>query len=131
MDQNSNNPFKYWLDAISNHYFDYTGASSRKELWMFLLCAVICGLALGFVWLGLYIVTNGAKFADIAMGTVSVMGILSTIMMFFLFTLPYIALTVRRIRDIGWSPWLILLYLTPVGLIAFIVFACAPGRNNR
>ena len=98
---------------------------------MFLLCSVICGLALGFVWLGLYIVTGGAKFADIAMGTVSVMGILCSLMMFFLFTLPYIALTVRRIRDIGWSPWLILLYLTPVSLIAFFIFACMPGRSSR
>ena len=126
MDQSSNNPFKYWLDAITDHYFDYTGTSSRKEVWMFLLSAVICGLALGFVWLNLYILTGGGKVADI------VVGILCYLMMFFLFTLPYIALTVRRIRDIGWSPWLILLYLViPVNLIAFFVFACTPGRNNR
>ncbi len=126
MDQTSNNPFKYWLDAITDHYFDYTGTSSRKEVWMFLLSAVICGLALGFVWLNLYILTGGGKVADI------VVGILCYLMMFFLFTLPYIALTVRRIRDIGWSPWLILLYLViPVNLIAFFVFACTPGRNNR
>jgi uncharacterized membrane protein YhaH (DUF805 family) len=126
MDQTSNNPYKYRLDAITEHYFDYTGTSSRKEVWMFLLSAVICGLALGFVWLNLYILTGGGKVADI------VVGILCYLMMFFLFTLPYIALTVRRIRDIGWSPWLILLYLViPVNLIAFFVFACTPGRNNR
>ncbi|MBQ7589808.1 MAG: DUF805 domain-containing protein [Verrucomicrobia bacterium] len=126
MDQTSNNPFKYWLDAITDHYFDYTGTSSRKEVWMFLLSAVICGLALGFVWLNLYILTGGGKVADI------VVGILCYLMMFFLFTLPYIALTVRRIRDIGWSPWLILLYLViPVNLIAFFVFACTPGRSGR
>lgn len=126
MDQSSNNPFKYWLDAITDHYFDYTGTSSRKEVWMFLLSAVICGLALGFVWLNLYILTGGGKVADI------VVGILCYLMMFFLFTLPYIALTVRRIRDIGWSPWLILLYLViPVNLIAFFVFACTPGRSGR
>ena len=121
---------KYFLKCWK-HYADFKGRARRKEYWMFLLFYTIISLVLGFV-LGIGLVvqnissismynsitTNPFVFFGIGKGWVRIVFFVCAA-----FTLasllPYFAVTVRRLHDIGQKgTWLLLLLIQPIfGLI--------------
>lgn len=107
----------WYLEPLKK-YATFTGRSRRKEYWMFMLFNFLISFALGLV--------DGILFS-------SEIGILSTIYSLFILV-PSIALTVRRLHDIGKSGWWCLIGLIPViGAIVLLVFACfdsQPGDNE-
>lgn len=126
-------------------YVDFSGRARRKEYWMFYLFNVIVSLVLFFV--------------DGLIGTkIHGVGIISSVYSLAVF-LPGLAVTVRRLHDIGKSGWNILLYslfivicyigcilsiihfvigivsivLLVISLIIFLVWMCKnsqPGDNK-
>lgn len=103
--------FAYFKDAVMQKYTKFDGRATRAEYWYFVLYFILISIGIGFVEgiLGLRS-SNGSS------------GILSI-----LFTLgvlvPYIAVGIRRMHDIGKSGWLLLLGLIPlVGGIVLLVF---------
>ena len=101
---------KWWLKAMSQ-YADFSGRARRQEFWMFwlftLLFAVACGLIDGLT--GTYSVEAGV-------GLVGGLFSLATL-------IPSIAVSIRRLHDIGRSGWFILLGLIPiVGIFIMLVF---------
>jgi uncharacterized membrane protein YhaH (DUF805 family) len=101
-----------WFMLALSKYATFSGRSRRKEYWMFFLFVVLISIALSIV--------------DVVIGTYSEaanVGLLSGI--FSLATvIPWLALTARRLHDIGKSGWMQLLYIIPiVGFILWIIWS--------
>lgn len=85
---------------------DYHGRTGRKEYWITVAVLAVVGSILGLV-----------------------LGEVSGVLYFFLL-FPGLAMTVRRLRDAGQSPWHCLwLLLFPAGWIILLVLLVKPGRG--
>ena len=105
-----------WFLKVLSQYADFKGRARRKEYWMFHLFFAI----FYFVF---YILDNvlGTTFDKQSM---FFFGWLETIYWFALI-IPSLAVSVRRLHDIGKSGWYYFLILIPlVGGIILIVWAC-------
>lgn len=99
----------YLLDVISKHYFDFKGREGRKVFWLFTLNMFIINFILGLISAGF-------------------LSIIISIAIFF----PSLGLSVRRLHDINFSGWWVLIGFIPlIGVIALIVFACIPGTEGE
>lgn len=107
---------KYFIDIIKNKYVDFSGRAGRKEYWMFTLFYILVAIAVSIV--------------DTML---SLKGMLSTLFALGMF-LPSLAISVRRMHDIGKSWVALLINLIPLaGFIIFIIWLArdsAPGTNK-
>lgn len=113
--------------ALKN-YAVFTGRARRKEFWMFALlnilitiCFYVCSL------MGAVMGEDGAFIILIAYILLTLWNLAALI--------PGIAVTVRRLHDIGKSGWFYLLHLIPCGIgsLILLVFMCKdsqPGDNQ-
>ena len=97
---------KYFIDVIVNHYFDFRGKATRTQYWMFVLWGCLFALVLFVVALIL-----GIFSPKLAM--------ITTIVKWCVLFIPSTAIMVRRLRDGGFSPWLVLLILPTYMYIGF------------
>lgn len=104
----------HWLiDPITKHYVDFRGRASRQEYWMFALFLFVLyiGIVLVFFTLSekiMLVVLVGTMIAS---------------------ALPSISIQVRRLHDIGWSGWWILLSFLPyAGGLVLLVLYCLPSQ---
>jgi len=100
--------FKIYIDAIKNNYNNFEGTVTRREFWLFTAIDTFLVFALAFILplLGLYIIAT---------------------------FIPRIAITVRRIHDMGQSGWLFLLSFVPyIGPFLVMGLALFPSKleNN-
>lgn len=94
---------KYFTLALKK-YSDFTGKTSRKEFWMFLLFYILFSM--------------GASIIDSVLNTTP---FVSFILMVGLF-IPNLAITFRRLRDAGKAGWWILVGWIPViGVIWLLI----------
>lgn len=99
----------FYLDVWKN-YFNFSDRATRQQYWMFVLFNVIIGIILGFID-GILGAVN-----DLGIGLLG--GIYSLAIL-----IPSIAVTVRRLHDMGRSGWWLLLWLIPlVGVIVIFIF---------
>ena len=99
---------KYVVDPIKNHYVDFSGRATRTQFWLFALFCVIL-LAILRALLG--------------------SGLILALCVLALF-LPNLAIAARRLRDGGFSPWLLLLSLIPfIGQLILLVLFLLPSKN--
>jgi len=107
----------YYLSVLKN-YAQFSGRARRKEYWMFALVSGIIFVVLEI--LGSFV--NGQTGAIIV-------GIYSLLVL-----IPSLAVSVRRLHDIGKSGWWILIALIPfIGAIVLLIFAVMdsqPGQNQ-
>jgi uncharacterized membrane protein YhaH (DUF805 family) len=93
-------------------YANFSGTATRPEYWYFQLFEVL-------------VVVAGAIFALAAKTpfpiVLAVLGLL----------LPDLAVKCRRLRDGGFSPFLILLSLIPFGSIAVFIMLCLPTKRSN
>jgi uncharacterized membrane protein YhaH (DUF805 family) len=103
-------------------YADFKGRARRKEYWLFLLFANL----IGFLLLIIEMMTETFNYA-LHFGPLSLLFAL-------LIFVPYIAVTVRRLHDVGKSGWMMLIVLIPIaGLIWFFILMIRdsePGQNK-
>ena len=93
-----------------NKYFDFETRSSRKEFWYWQLFRILMFLSITFIEsLGL----SGILFISN-----------------FIFLIPEIAVSIRRLHDINKSGWWILLTLTIIGIIPLTYFYCIKGDDG-
>ncbi|GIW16655.1 MAG: membrane protein [Tepidiforma sp.] len=105
-------PIQWWLSPWKR-YALFEGRASRSEFWWFTLGQFLVGLA--------FFLLSGIAGALIAL--------------YYLFLLaglvPSIAVTARRLHDIGQSGWLQLIGLIPIlGTIALIVLCAQPSQPH-
>lgn len=105
---------KYFIDVIKNHYFDFSGRATRTQFWLFVLISWLVSLVLGIVC---------AMF--LKEQTASIISGLYTLALL----LPGLGIAARRLRDGGFSPWLLLIGLIPViGWIILIILYIMPSK---
>ena len=111
----------WYLEALKK-YAVFSGRSRRKEYWYFVLFNIIVAIVLAGI--------------DAVLGTFSPsanIGLLSGIYCLAIL-IPSLAVTVRRLHDIGRSGWWIFINLIPlIGGIVLLVFALSegtPGYNQ-
>ena len=86
-------------------YVDFAGKEGRKNFWLTVLVNFIISAVLGAV-------------------LPAVSGIFGLAIL-----IPSLAMGVRRLRDGGFTPWLILLALIPfLGWLALLVLYCMPSK---
>ena len=101
--------------AIRNFYYNYgvfTGRSSRSEYWYIWLYTLVLYFA-GAVPLS-FLSSLEAQFVAVTVWPVLI-GLAHFV--------PSLALSVRRLRDAGFSPFLAFLYLVPFGGFALFILA--------
>lgn len=93
-----------------NKYFDFETRSSRKEFWYWQLFRILMFLTITYLeslgLSGLLFISN------------------------FIFLIPEIAVSIRRLHDINKSGWWILLSLTIIGIIPLTYFYCIKGDDG-
>jgi uncharacterized membrane protein YhaH (DUF805 family) len=104
---------QWYLNVLKN-YVGFQGRARRKEYWMFFLFNLIISIVLTVV--------------ELAVGLESVLtGIYSLAIL-----LPSIAVTARRLHDIGKSGWWMLISLVPIiGAIVLLVFTCLDSEEGE
>lgn len=111
---------KYFMDPIKNHYLDFGGKSTRTQFWAFQAWSWLVFIILGIIIVGVSQASEGLA------GLIAVVGGLFSLAIF----LPSLAIAARRLRDGGFSPWLLLVGLIPTlgGIILLILFLL-PSKN--
>lgn len=114
----------YFLDVILNHYADFKGRATRKQFWLFQLWGAITFVLL----LGCLVLAGIWESQPLAWG--SVIGML---LLFVGTLIPNIAIHVRRLHDIDFSGWWLLLNLISLGQFVILIFCCLPSvdEGNR
>ncbi len=110
-----------WYIKVLKNYANFEGRARRKEYWMFTLINVIIYIAfmilmsiIGVIFeLGVTILTLSPVISGLY--TLAIL-------------VPSLAVSVRRLHDIGKSGWFILISFIPiVGTIILLVWACQEG----
>lgn len=105
-----------WYLEVLKKYAVFSGRARRKEYWFYVLFNAIFAIIA-------MIIDNvlGLTFQDIGYGPVYTLYVLATL-------IPSIAVSVRRLHDIGKSGWYLLVGLIPcVGGIILLVFDVTAG----
>jgi uncharacterized membrane protein YhaH (DUF805 family) len=108
-----------FLQAIRSgfrNYATFSGRALRSEYWYFALFIVIAGVVAHLLDAYLFPLRT-------VLTGVGPLGTLTTMALF----LPSLAVAVRRLHDIDRTGWWSLLYLTLIGTIWLIYWACKPG----
>ena len=107
-----------WYLKVFRQYADFTGRARRKEYWMFQL----------FNWI-FFIIAFAIDYMIMTKGGFPIINILFTLVIL----LPSLAVTVRRLHDVGKSGWMILISLIPIigGIWLFVLLVTngEPGEN--
>lgn len=112
--------FNYYLDAFRYNYANFSGRARRSEYWYFTLFNFI-------VVITLILIGGGFLAASEQSGTGMIIYFIYYIASF----LPGLALTVRRLHDVGKSGWFIFISIIPiVGLIWLLVLFCTEGDQG-
>ena len=107
-----------WYLGVLRKYVIFSGRARRKEYWMFLLINMVFVLIISII--------------DIMLGTGGKNGggLLYSIYVLAIF-IPGLAVTIRRLHDIGNSGWLCLIALIPFGAIALFIMFMKDGDLNE
>lgn len=120
-----------WYLMVWRRAFDFDGRSRRKEYWMFsLINLVVYFVLFAVLTAGAVVLERGgtassATLVRIAAGLCGLYGLATLI--------PGLAVSVRRLHDIGRSGWWLLIGLIPLGGLVLLVFDCiegTPGPNE-
>ncbi|RUS47311.1 DUF805 domain-containing protein [Cohnella sp. AR92] len=103
-----------WYLKVLKNYAVFSGRARRKEFWMFLLINFIIGLALAIIG---SITGTGRALQDLYSLAILI---------------PNLAVSVRRLHDIGRSGWWLLIGLIPlIGAIVLLVFWCTDSDADN
>jgi uncharacterized membrane protein YhaH (DUF805 family) len=109
----------YFISALKN-YATFTGRARRSEYWFFYLFY--------FIFLVLAVILDnllGITIEDTGIGPLYFVSILAMI-------IPGLAVTVRRLHDVGKSGWFYFIVLIPIiGSIWLLVLMATDGKPGR
>lgn len=112
----------YFVEPYIRRYADFSGYTSVKNFWLTYLALAI--LSTGVAGLALLISALGGSAGMIV--SIVIMSLVSLALV-----VPGLAICVRRLRDGGFNPWLILLSLIPgIGAIILLVMFCLPSKHS-
>ena len=103
---------EWYLKVVRDNYANFEGRARRSEFWYFALCNFIVGI---------------------------IFGVLMSVAGFFMYIyyiyaaavlVPSIAVSVRRLHDVGKSGWFYLLAFVPLANIYLLVLFCTEGNRG-
>ncbi|WP_192384132.1 DUF805 domain-containing protein [Mesorhizobium silamurunense] len=119
--------WSYFWRGLTTNYVNFSGRARRKEFWGFCL----------FWTIGLIVAIGVGLSVDLSRGDIDGGGdepivMLGLLGLYILLTiLPWIALIVRRLHDLGLTGWLAILCFVPyLGGLATLVFALIPTQAS-
>ena len=113
----------YLVDCFLKPYADFSGVTSRKEYWLCYVAMIVASIGLTGLVL-LLMAVAGVSGGLIATILCSIVGLGMVV--------PGLAISVRRLRDAGLSPWLLLVSLVPgLGALALLVMYCLPTKYEH
>ena len=115
-------------NCVVHKYADFEGRASRGEYWHFMLIYQLIVAIILFICAAISRVTPVSGTTGVSLGLV-ILFVLSIG-----FIIPGVAVVVRRLHDVGWSGWPILLALVPfVGIPVVLILMALPGKtvSNR
>lgn len=105
-----------WYVKVLKKYADFTGRAQRKEYWMFVAVNFI------FSFFAIFIDNMLEIQAENGLGLVYALYVLMVL-------LPGLAVSVRRLHDVGKSGWMLLVYFIPIiGLIWLFFLSIQDGQ---
>ena len=108
-----------WYSKVLKQYADFNGRARRTEYWMFTLFNVLAMMALVFVLGFLFDLDNPIS-------------LILIIFYYLVIIIPALAVTVRRLHDVGKSGWNILFGMIPlVGPILLFVWYCTDSETGK
>jgi len=115
-----------WYVRVLKKYAVFSGRARRKEYWMFALFNFIFSLVASLLDMVIFVMTFWG-FGFWGFGPIAVVYAIAVFV-------PALAVSVRRLHDVGKSGWYYLIILIPIaGPIWFLVLACTdsqPGDNE-
>lgn len=103
----------YFMDPIKNHYIDFAGKADRKQFWLWVLFSFIVFLVLSII-----------------LGFFGKAGQIIYFLCQLAILLPSLGIAARRLRDGGFTPWLLLLLLIPfIGWLVLLVLYLMPSKK--
>jgi len=115
---------KWYLKVMRDNYANFSGRARRKEYWMYTLMIIPIMIVLIILdnILGLTFEVSGL---DLGYGWLYLIGGLVHL-------IPGLALSVRRLHDVGKSGWFLLIILIPlIGGIWLLVLECTEGNKSE
>lgn len=115
-------------NCVVHKYADFEGRASRGEYWHFMLIYQLIVAIILFICVAISYVTPVSGTTGVSLGLV-ILFVLSIG-----FIIPGVAVAIRRLHDVGWSGWPILLALVPfVGIPVVLILMALPGKtvSNR
>ena len=149
------NPVSAYIDAL-HKYFDYQGTVSRREYWMFVIAAVVIqigsivmSLPFAVVFAEAFLDHEGSFGEEAYALPLGIVGCICFVVYIFAVALPGLALMARRLNDMGWSRWwlvLVIVFMIPyprlisfipgmsfitsgLSYIPIIIFGCVPSKQ--
>lgn len=121
------NPLQAYADFWKN-YANFNGRARRSDYWFVVLTETVIGIIFGIISVIIVGFTYEAEIATMILYGILGLYSLATIV-------PHLALTVRRLHDIGKGGIYLLMYLIPLGIgsIIMLVYCCTdsqPGVNQ-
>lgn len=114
-----------FIHCAVRKYADFEGRASRGEYWRFVLMYLL------IVAVVLFICASLSSFTPVSGTTGVSLGLVVLLILSVGFIIPGIAVAVRRVHDIGWTGWSVLVGLIPfVGLPIAIILMAIPGNRN-
>lgn len=124
-----------FMDALKtcfkDKYFDFSGRASRSEFWWCYLGISLLQVGIGVLWgisllIAMVIDPSGDTLGPLfficscCVGVPILFGIL----------IPYLGASVRRLHDVGYSGWWLLINFVPLGGIILLVWFCTDGEPH-
>jgi len=115
-----------WYLMVWQKFAEFNGRSRRMEYWMFSLINCVIAVALGVVAGVMLTATRSSVIGVVICGLLGLYGVAAII--------PSLAVSVRRLHDVGISGWMMLICLVPfIGGLALLVMHLMdsnPGPNQ-
>ncbi len=111
------------INSVFAGYFKFSGRATRPEFWWFFLFEVLVGGAAFAIDTSLVVSTlNAAAWNETALLALSPLDFMLTYYMLITF-IPRMAVTIRRLHDVGLSGFFYLMYFVPIvgGLVVFVL----------
>ncbi|MGI6572443.1 MAG: DUF805 domain-containing protein [Fermentimonas sp.] len=116
-----NNVIDNFKQVVTGKYADFTGRADRKEYWLFVLAMIVISLVLGLL------ITLFAKVKLLYILFAVLSGAVSLALL-----IPSLAVTVRRLHDIGKGGGWIFISLIPfIGAIWLLILVIMKGEPDE
>jgi len=116
--------------------FDFSGRSSRPDFWYFMLLFILLYLVVAVV--DQFLVTSTVDIRELPLGHYIPMGMVDPnvgiLVLLYrpIMAIPTIAVTIRRLHDVGKSGWWSLLWVLPVPVVGWLYLVpllCRPSSD--